>query len=328
MNRQAIGTCGLCTALIMVFLCSLMIGEVFVPPTQVITVISGGEAPLGFFVTELRLPRAWAAVVVGAGLGAAGAITQSMLRNPLASPDIIGVTAGAGLAAVALLATGSGLPVLLAAWSLPLAAALGGTLAGLAVVWLSWSGGIVVRRVVLVGLGINAGLGAVTSWLLVQADLPGLNSALTWLAGSLNAVQGPALTAVTILTGIGLFAAVMAGRPLALLRFDEHTARALGLRVPAARVALFVIAVLMASVTTALVGTVAFVAFVAPQLALALLRTEGPPPLGGALAGGIIMLAADLMATRAFPTALPVGLITSFVGVPFLLWILLRRSRV
>lgn len=326
MPRAVVGTVILAVAVVALFLFSLSVGEVPIPVPEVIAVLSGQDLPLGFFVTEFRLPRAAAAVVVGCGLGAAGAITQSLLRNPLASPDIIGVTAGASTAAVAVLATGTAVAPALAAWSLPLAAAVGGLIAGGLVVALSWHGGIAVRRVVLVGLGVDAGLAALTSALLVSADLPGLNKALHWLTGSLNNVDVATLGPVTWISVLGLLCAALASRPLGMLRFDEATATALGVRVRLNRVVLFSIAIVLASAVTALAGTVGFVAFVAPQAAMVLLRTEGPPPIGGALMGAMIMLASDLVAANAFPVDLPVGLITSFVGAPFLLWVLVRGS--
>lgn len=323
-RRVGGGLAALALTVVGLFLLALCVGDVLVPLPEVLASLTGASEP-SFVVQELRLPRALGAVVAGLGLGASGAITQSLLRNPLASPDIIGVTSGAGAAAVAVLAGGAGAAVSLTLWSLPAAAALGGLVAGALVALLSWRSGLQVRRVILVGLGVNAGLGAVTSWMLLRADLPGLNAAMLWLAGTLNQVSMDELLLVGPVVGVLLLVAALLSRPLAVLRFDDLTAQSLGLRLGLSRVLLFAVAVVLASVVTALVGTVGFVAFIAPQVAAALLRTEGPPPVGAALTGAVIMLAADLVAAHVFWVDLPVGIVTSVVGAPFLLWVLLRR---
>lgn len=313
-------------ALAIIDLCA---GEMWIAPADVVRALLDPAAPQGFIVRELRLGHVSGALVVGLCLGMSGAITQSLLRNPLASPDIIGVTAGASCTAVlALLGAGGTflVPTTMSA-SVPLAACLGGALAGTAVIVLAWSGGLDTRRVVLVGLGVNAGLTALSSWLLVRADLPDIAAATVWLTGSLSST-----TIDTVrLAGLGavgcLLVSLLTSRTLDLLRFDDITVRSLGVRVAWAQLVQAVVAVIAASLACAVAGPIAFVAFCAPQVAAALLKTPGPPVVGGGFVGALLLVAADLASRTVFPSPIPVGLVTSFCGAPVLLWLLLRTSR-
>lgn len=307
---------------------SLCLGDLVLTPGQVFEALARGEGDGALIVPEFRLPRVIGAALVGLGFGMAGAVTQSLLKNPLASPDIVGVTAGASAGAVAILAAGSAaVPAWLAGVPLPLAALGGGLLAGAAVVLLSFKGGLAPHRVILVGLGVNAAAGAVTSWLLLQADDASLGSSLIWLAGSLNEVRPQVLAPVAWVVLVSAVLLLAAHRTLGLLRWDERVARALGVRVSLAQLALLALAVAVAATVTVVGGPVPFVAFVAPQVAMLLLRSEGPPPLASGLVGACAVLASDVVAAHAFASPLPVGVVTAFLGVPFLLWILLRAAK-
>ncbi|QIK82929.1 iron chelate uptake ABC transporter family permease subunit [Sanguibacter sp. HDW7] len=311
---------------------ALATGDVATTWADVLAALRGSDAPgATYVVAELRLPRVLGALLVGVGLGAAGAVTQSLLRNPLASPDIIGVTAGASTAAVLALAGGTALTTAqgwLTGMPVALAALTGGLVAGAIVLACAWQRGLTPHRVVLVGLGVNAGFGGLTSWVLLRADLSGLATSLTWLTGSLNQVRTASLVPVALGVVVLLVCLGLTGRTLGLLRYDARVAAALGTRVGAAQLVLLGLAIALASLVTAVAGPVPFIAFVAPQVALVLLRTEGPPVAGAAVVGAVMMLGADLVASRAFPEPLPVGVVTAFVGVPVLLLVLLRaRSR-
>lgn len=331
LTRRALVACVLACIGIVFALLSLSTGDVDVPIPAVVRAVLGLDTGAGsFVVTELRAPRVIGAIIVGVGLGAAGAITQSLLRNPLASPDIIGVTAGASTAAVLALASSSALLSVqswIAGLPVPLAALAGGLIAGSLVLALAWRRGLAPHRVVLVGLGVNAGFGAATSWVLLHADLPGLASSLTWLTGSLNQVRTEIFASVALIIAIILVLLVLLGRTLALLRYDVRIAGGLGIHVQRGQLMLLIAAIGLAAVVTAVAGPVPFVAFAAPQIAFAAMRTEGPPVAGGALVGAVMMLTADFAAVRLFSSALPVGVITSFIGIPVLLWLLLRTHR-
>ncbi|MFJ2618312.1 FecCD family ABC transporter permease [Glutamicibacter sp. NPDC087344] len=294
--------------------------------------VATGQADSGtmFLVRELRGPRALGAVVVGVGFGIAGAITQSVLRNVLASPDIIGVTSGASLGAVTSIVGTSLFPaiLLLGPWRLPLSAMLGAVLAGALVISLSYRGGISSFRLVLVGLGVNAGLGAGVSWMLLRAELPDLNSAMVWLTGSLSLATWDLLKPVALLVLLlGAILIILAARWLDILELGDDVAAALGLNVKAVSLILLGTSVVLAGATVAVAGPVGFIAFVAPQLAQRMFGTTHPTPGRAALTGAVLMLLADLLGQNVFPVLLPVGLVTSIAGAPFLVWILLLLSK-
>ncbi|MCW4465680.1 iron ABC transporter permease [Glutamicibacter sp. MNS18] len=294
--------------------------------------VADGSADEGtlFLVRDLRGPRAAAAILVGVGFGLAGAITQAVLRNVLASPDIIGVTAGASLGAVASIVGATMIPAMgpLGPWRLPIAAAAGALLAGLLVLTFSFQGQLSSFRLVLVGLGVNAGLGAGVSWLLLRADLPDLNSALVWLTGSLSLATWTVIApAGSMILAGGIIATVLCTRWLGVLQLGDEVARSLGVRVQAASLGLLGVSVLIAGAAVAIAGPVGFIAFVAPQAAQRLFGATHPEPGPAAVTGAVLMLAAGWLGKTLFPVALPVGLVTSMAGAPFLAWVLLSMSR-
>jgi iron complex transport system permease protein len=251
---------------------------------------------------------------------------SSVVRNPLATPDVVGVTAGASAAAVGVLLAGWPMP-------LPLAALGGGLLVAVLVGALSWRDGFTGPRLVLVGIGLGAAASALTSFLLVRAEITEAQRAVVWLTGSLNG-RGwehvrPVGLAVLVLGPLAL----VLGRSLSGLRLGDDVARGLGVRVTPARVGLVAVAVALAAVATSSAGPIAFVALVAPQIALRLARTPGPPLAASAAAGALLVVAADLVARRGLSVTglasaeLPVGAVTALVGSPVLLWLLRRSTR-
>ncbi|MBD7950912.1 MULTISPECIES: FecCD family ABC transporter permease [Oerskovia] len=328
-RRQALVGVGLVVLLLVLLVASIMVGEYVLPAGDVVrTLLGAGDPADRFVVLGLRAPRAATAIVVGFALGAAGAITQSVARNPLASPDILGVTAGATAAAVAaiVLAGTGAMSGFLVTAGLPVVAVLGGLVATALVCLLAWRGGIEGYRLVLVGLGVNAGASAITSWMLVRAELPDLNAALIWMTGSLNRASFEIAGPVAVVVVVTVVVSALSTRWLAILRFDSRVIVGLGVRRSAAQLLQIALAVVLAAAATAAAGPVPFVAFVAPQIAWRALAAQGPPPLGAGLVGACVVLAADLGA-RSLPVDLPVGVVTSAVGAPFLLWLLLRESR-
>lgn len=291
-------------------------------PGEVAAALRGEPGGPAFLVSEFRLPRVVGGLVAGCGLALAGAITQSLLRNPLASPDIIGVTTGAGAAAVASIAMASGALPALVGLRLAPAALVGGLTAGLAVLVLASRGGLAPQRVVLVGLGVNAACGALVSWMLLSADLSSLSSSLVWLTGSLNEVRAEVLPFAASVVAAGALACAFGRRTLGTLQYDLRVAAALGVNVRSAQWLFLLIAVAVAAAVTAIGGPIPFVAFMAPHVAAALRGRREAAPLASALVGAVLVSAADLVAAHAFPVPLPVGVVTSFVGVPFLVWLL------
>ena len=292
--------------------------------------LGGGEGAQQFIVLELRLPRTLTGILVGAALGVSGAITQAVARNPLASPDILGVTAGASAAAVFVIVLGGGYSAVggaVAQLGLPVAALFGGLATAALVYALASRRGIDGYRLVLVGVGIGAVASAVTSWLLVVAEITDAARATVWLTGSLNA-RGwehvvPVGAALVVLAPVALLLAFS----LAVLQFGDDTARGLGMRVDLSRGALVLVAVALAAVATASAGPIAFVALVVPQICQRLVGAARPPLLASAVYGALLTVGADLIARTALGVELPVGILTAVLGAPYLLYLLARRNR-
>ncbi len=306
---------------------AVSVGDYVIPLPEVLRALTGeGERAALLVINEFRLPRILVGLAVGAAFGLAGALTSSVVRNPLATPDVVGVTAGASTAAVG---------VLLAGWPLPLpvAALGGGLLVATLVGALSWRDGFTGARLVLVGIGIGAAAAAFTSYLLVRAEISDAQRAVLWLTGSLNGRGWDHVHPLALALLVTVPLALVLGRALGRLRLGDDLARALGARVTAARLGLVAVGVVLASVATATAGPVAFVALVAPQIALRLARTPGPPLAASAAAGALLVVAADLVGRRGLAalglpsTELPVGAVTALVGAPVLLWLLRRSMR-
>ena len=313
----------------------LSVGDFPIPVADVVqTLLGGGDAGQRFIVMELRLPQTTVAVAVGAALGLAGALTQTLARNPLASPDILGVTEGAAFGAVMVIvasgASGYGGGLIsgrLQELGLPLAAFAGAILTATLLYAFSWRRGLDVQRLVLAGIGLGAALSAGTSYLLVNARIQDAASAQLWLSGSLTA-RGwehvrPVLLALAVL-GPG---ALLLVRSLNAMLLGDDAARGLGVRLQLIQLGVLVTAVGLASVSVAAVGPLEFVAFVVPQIALRLTGGSRPPVLASMVAGAILVVGADLVTRAVLPFPLPAGIVTAAIGAPYLIWLLVRTNR-
>ncbi|ROP38912.1 FecCD family ABC transporter permease [Saccharothrix texasensis] len=307
-------------------------GDFPIPLAQVFDVLlGGGQRGQRFIVLDLRLPRALTGVLVGAALGVAGAIFQSIARNPLASPDILGVTWGAGAGAVTVITFAGSMGAVggtLATVGVPLAALGGGLLAGLLVHGLAWRRGIEGFRLVLVGIGVSAVTGNFTHYLLTVGDVTDAARVMVWITGSLNGRGWEHVVPVGLALAALIPAALVGSRLLGALQLDDDTVRGLGVRLNGARSVLLLLAVVLAAVATASAGPVAFVALASPQIALRVAGTATPPLLGSAVVGGLLVVVADLVARLAFGGfELPVGVVTAVLGAPYLMYLLVRSRR-
>ncbi|MHA7263536.1 FecCD family ABC transporter permease [Arthrobacter sp. TMN-37] len=282
-------------------------------------------------VTEFRAPRAVAAVLVGACLGAAGALTQTVARNPLASPDVLGVTSGASLGAVTVLVLGgggyAGLSGPAAGVGLPTAAFAAGLASGAAVYLLAYRKGIDSFRLVLVGLGISGFTASLTTWILTLGDVTSAAQALTWLTGSLNGKDWTLVRPMAGAAGVLLLAAVFCRRWLLLTSLGEDTAAGLGARIGPIRLTVLTIAVLLAATATVVAGPLAFVALASPQVGRILAGSALPPVVVSALTGAAFVLVADTVSANALAAPLPVGVATAVLGAPFLIYLVLTSQR-
>lgn len=326
-RRRAV-TLWLLLLLVLAFCAALYLGDYYVPPAGVVQSLLSpltGMADKGvdFIVLNVRLPRATLAVLTGISFGLSGIIFQTLLRNPLASPDIIGIAHGASASAVfCIIVLGATGP-----W-LSLGALVGAVLTALAIYGLSWRGGVTPYRIVLIGIGVAAMMGAVMSYLFTRARIFEVQQALAWLVGSLNAAHRNDLPPLVIAMLVLLPATVLLVRALDAMQLGDDTATALGTRVEVVRLLLLVVAVAYAAFATAAVGPVTFVAFVAGPIARSLLAGSGKGFLQAGLVGALVMLGSDLVAQHALPSVLlPVGVVSGVFGAGFLLWLLVVSNR-
>ncbi|WP_328393843.1 FecCD family ABC transporter permease [Nocardia sp. NBC_00416] len=282
-------------------------------------------------VTEFRAPRTAGAVVAGACLAMAGAFTQTVARNPLASPDILGVTAGASLGAVSVLVLAGGGAAGLSGFAgevgLPVAAFAGGVSAGILVYLLAVSGTLDSYRLVLVGLGINGLAVSLTTWMLTLGDVSNAAQALTWMSGSLNGKDWKLVAPMGLLALALSAGALLLGQRLVLFTLDDDVATGLGVRIGRLRLYALALATLLASAGVVVAGPLVFVALASPQIARLLIGSAVPPIFISGLVGAFFVLVADTVAANVLPVSLPVGVATAVLGGPYLIFLVLRNQR-
>jgi ABC-type enterobactin transport system permease subunit len=290
---------------------------------EVLRTLAGlGEKAQEFVVLELRAPRIVVGLLVGLALGVAGALFQTFARNPLASPDVLGITQGASVGAVAAIVLSSGSAV-----GVPLAALAGALVTGALLFLLTWRAGIDGYRLVLVGIALWSAAAALTDWLLTNAEIYDAAAAYVWITGSLNARTWDHATPLALSVAVLVPLALAASRVLGALQFGDDTARGLGVRLPLAQSAVVLAAVALVATSVAAAGPIAFVALVVPQIAVRLTGGSRPPLLASGLLGAVLVVGADLTTRTLLPQALPVGILTAVIGAPYLLWLLVRGRR-
>ena len=307
-------------AILMLAIASLCSGAVTLDLAQVFNALTG-SAPraVTMVVTEWRLPRVAMAILVGAALGVSGAIFQSLMRNPLGSPDVMGLNTGAWSGVlVAMVLFGQHLT------AITVTAMTGGILTALVIWLLAWRNGIDTFRLIIIGIGVRAMLMAFNTWLLLQASLETALSAGLWYAGSLNGLTWPAAPLILLM----FIAALLLVRRMRLLEMGDDSACALGVGVERSRLMLMLVAVLLTAASTAIAGPISFIALVAPHIARRLSGTARWGLTQAALCGSMLLLAADLCAQRLFmPYQLPVGVVTVSLGGIYLIVLLVQESR-
>ncbi|MEU6000106.1 iron ABC transporter permease [Streptomyces sp. NPDC047197] len=323
-RRAAVAAVALALLLAASCLAYLCIGESFVQPAEALKVVLGQPSPDELVVGTLREPRLAVGLLVGAAFGVAGGLIQTVARNPLASPDIIGISQGASALTVGAMTLG-----VTSATVLPYLSVLGGIAAAALVYVFAWRGGLHATRFVLIGIGFAIALRSITTLFMTKGDYLVAQQAQIWMTGSLNG-RGWAEATPLAWTLLALLPFVFwAARAQRSVTMDDDTATALGVRLGHVRLGLVLLGVVLASVATGAAGPVDFVALLAPQIARRMTRTAQIPLLCSALLGALIMVLADLLARRLFsPTELPVGVLTAAVGAPYLIWLIIRSRSV
>ncbi|WP_171168584.1 iron chelate uptake ABC transporter family permease subunit [Streptomyces sp. I05A-00742] len=310
---------------------SVSLGTYAIPVDEVLGAVLGtGDGAADLIIHQLRLPRALTALLVGTAFGLAGAVYQAVTRNSLASPDLIGITAGAGAGAVGSIliggVTAAGAGTFAA---VPFGALVGALLTSAVIYLLAYRDGTITGyRFVLVGLAANGALLALTRWMLARADIDQASRAMVWLTGSLNGRDYEHVLWAGIALAILMPLTLALGRPYQLLQYDDDTARSLGIPLRYSRIALLVLATCLTALATSAAGPIGFIALGAPQIARRMTGTAGIPLVTSALTGAVLLVLADLAARLVLaPTELPVGVLTGAVGAPYLLLLLARANR-
>ncbi|TCV69991.1 iron complex transport system permease protein [Neorhizobium sp. R1-B] len=322
-RRHVLVVAILLVLVVVIFALTLSLGQSFTRPGDVVRVLLGENVPgASFAVGQLRLPRAMLAMLAGLSFGLGGAAFQIMLRNPLASPDIIGISWGASAAAAfAIVVLSLKGPIV------SIFAVGGGMGIALLVYALSSRNGAAGTRLILVGIGVSAMLESFIAYILSQAPAWTLQEAVRWLTGSVNGAQlGQALP---LLMAFTVFGALLLSRTrdLEALRLGDDTAAALGVDVARTRIMIIVAAVGMIATATAVTGPIAFVAFLSGPIAARIVGNRGSLLIPSALIGAMLVLSGDYVGQFLLPSRYPVGVVTGALGAPYLMFLIVRANR-
>lgn len=317
---------GLLALLVAALLIRVLLGSYTVTFPDFLTILQGGtiEGARGarFIVMEDKLPRAVLGALVGLAFGCSGAIFQLLLRNPLASPDILGISSGASLGAVIGIVFFGATGFVLSGFAVAFALCL-----GLIIMALARGSGSVGNRFVLMGIGIAELSGAIINYMLARIDISSARSAVVWITGSLAPANWNRIEIVLVILLLVFPLVALIHINLHAISVGEELAHGLGLNVPATRWSSISLAVVLAAVGTAAAGPIAFVAFVSGPIARRLLGGRHSL-LASALVGAIIVVLADFITANYIPGGdLPVGVLTGALGAPVLIWLLIQSQK-
>ncbi len=323
-SRTAILCLGAAAAALALAVVGVVVGDFPVPARRAIATAlwdRGGE--YDFVVNSLRMPRIMVALLAGACLALSGALFQSLIDNPLVSPDIIGIDTGAAAAAVVILAVGLDLRLL------PVAAFAGAAAAAALIFALAWRRGTSGGRLVLVGIGVSALLSAVITYMLVRFPIERVSAAARWQAGTLAGSSWDDVRTLAVGLAVLAPAAFALVRRLRVMQLGDDAAAALGVPLERSRMTVVGVGCGLAAIVVAVVGPLGFVALLVPHVARAMAGTlTAGVLLLTALLGSVMLLSADLIAQRLFaPTVLPAGVVTAAMGGPYLLFVLRKFNR-
>ncbi|KQW02116.1 iron chelate uptake ABC transporter family permease subunit [Streptomyces sp. Root369] len=299
-------------------------GDFPIPAGDVLkTLLGNGNAGQEFIINELRLPRVLVGLLVGASLGLGGALFQAISRNPLGSPDVLGLSQGATAGALTMIVLFSG-----SATQVTLGALVGGLVTGFAIYLLAWKQGVHGYRLVLVGIGVSAIVTAVNGYLLTRSTLTEAAQAVVWMTGSLSGRDWTQVWPLLWLCAVLVPLVLANARGLRMMEMGDDVSNALGVSVERVRLLLLVAAVLLTAGATAAAGPVSFVALTAPQLARRLTRSPGPNLVPSLCMGATLLVTADWVSQKVFGAdQLPVGVVTGVVGGVYLLWLLVTERK-
>lgn len=306
------------------FAARVLLGDYTVTIPDFFRILRGEDIPVAsFLVMESKLPRAVVGTLAGIAFGVSGAVFQTMLRNPLASPDVVGVSAGSSAAAVvAMVWLGLSGP------AIAFAAMVGGLLVAFAITFLSGSRGSATGKLVLVGIGLAAALTSVIQWVMITADVYRASDAMRWLTGSLNGASWSEIARLAVVVAVLVPLVTMMIPRLQVLELGDDASNGLGVTATPTRLVLMSAIVVLTAVATSVVGPIAFVALLAGPIARRINGGRTSIVLAG-LVGACIVVAADYIGAYGLKEEnMPVGVITGIAGAPFLLALLIMSRRV
>lgn len=301
---------------------SIMKGAVNVPLNEIIAAMTGGSAGMHQqIIMNIRLPRTIVAGLVGVNLALSGAILQAVMKNPLADPHIIGISAGAGIMGIFIMLLFPDL-----SWLITPAAFAGAMGAAILIYILAWKNGIQLIRIILAGVAVSAFLGAgISALMIIYSDR--VHSALMWMVGGLSARSWPQVMLIWPYTLAGMIFTLLAARHLNILQLGDELAKGLGLRVERTRLILTAAAALLAASAVSVVGLLGFVGLIVPHAARLMIGSDYRYLLPATIfLGAATVMLSDTFARVAFaPVELPVGIIMAAIGAPFFLFLLRRE---
>lgn len=321
-KRTRIVTCAVALVALMLVAFEMCLGNTFYSPSVVIDVLMGAQVKgASYAILSVRLPRTIAAIACGAAFGMGGNVFQIMLRNPLASPDVIGISSGASVVAVfsiLILRTGAG--------PASAGALAGAVVVALAIYAFACIGGFSEGKLILVGIAAQAFMQALVSTLLLKGATDDVPAALRWLSGSL---AGLSMADILPLAAIPILAAVIMASlgKLSILELGDESAIALGVPVGRSRALLLLCSVGMVAIATSVTGPIACVALLSGPIATRLVHEQGAATLASGFIGMSLIMAADLAGHFLLGTRFPAGVVTGLLGTPYLLWLLVRLNR-
>lgn len=314
----------LCLASLALALYSLTLGSLSLTLQQIWQAfLKEGQPLIQTVVVQWRLPRALMAILIGAALGMSGAIFQSLLRNPLGSPDVIGFNTGAysGALITVILLKGSYLQMAFGSIS-------GGCITALIIYALAWQNGVVRLRLIIVGIAVSAMLHGLNVWLMMSSTMESAMTAALWSAGSLNGMTWEKAAAPSLLCILLMSLCFALYRPMQLMEMGDEISQSLGVRVQRSRATLTICATALTAAATALTGPISFISLAAPQIAKRLTGNSVLSPMTSAATGSLLLLSADLLAQHAIDTIqLPVGILTVSLGGLYLMTLLIQEAR-
>ena len=311
----------LCWCAISLFL--LLYGDQVYTPGMVWRALLGEQIQgVTYAVKTIRLPRVLVGTLAGVSFGVAGNTFQKILRNSLASPDVMGITSGASAAAVFAM-----MVLRLSGWSLSVLALAGGIVVASAILWIARSGAFSVNKMILTGIGIQAMLQAIINFIILKTSDYNIADALRWLSGSLNGVRMGDVSLFGAIVAVCVGIILSRGRDMQVLGLGEELPVTLGMNPERSRMLLIYSAVILCAGTTAVTGPLSSVAFMSGPIASRLLKTGGTGTVHAGMIGAVLVLLSEAIGQFLFATRYPVGVITGIIGAPYLIWLLMGLNR-